>query len=59
MNNFINDNSIVINQDKLEKFYRAKSLTNQLYLEQKLYILMIEEGRDLVKHGNIFKEIFD
>lgn len=40
-------------------FYLAKSLTNKLYLKRKLYRLKIEEGKDLVKHLNIFKKILN
>lgn len=39
---------------KLEGRYMSKSLTNKLYLKQKLYGLKMQEGTDLVQHINFF-----
>lgn len=59
VNNVIDDDSIVVIWDKLKKLYLAKSLTNKLYIKQKLYKLRIEEGENLVEHLYIFKGIFN
>ena len=39
---------------KLESRYMSKSLTNKLYLKQKLYGLKMAEGIDLSQHINVF-----
>jgi len=35
----------------------SKTLTNKLYLKQKLYGLKMQEGNDLAQHVNIFNQI--
>ena len=42
---------------KLESRYMSKSLTNKLYLKQKLYGLKMSEGSDLSQHINLFNQI--
>lgn len=59
INNYINDDSIIVIWDKYKKFYLAKSLTNKLFLKWKLYKLKMKEGKDLIEQLNIFKEILD
>ena len=39
---------------KLESQFMSKTLTNKLYLKQKLYGLKMQEGNDLAQHVNIF-----
>jgi len=42
---------------KLESQFMLKTLTNKLYLKQKLYGLKMQEGNDLAQHVNIFNQI--
>ena len=42
---------------KLESWYISKSLTNKLYLKQKLYGLKMAEDSDLSQHINVFNQI--
>ena len=42
---------------KLESRYMSKSLTNKLYLKQKLYGLKMAESADLSQHINVFNQI--
>ena len=42
---------------KLETQFMSKSLTNKLYLKQKLYGLKMQEGSDLAQHVNVFNQI--
>ena len=42
---------------KLESRYMSKSLSNKLYLKQKLYGLKMMEGSDLSQHLNVFNQI--
>jgi hypothetical protein len=42
---------------KLESRYMSKSLTNKLYLKQRLYSLKMVEGSDLSQHINVFNQI--
>ena len=42
---------------KLESRYMSKSLTNKLYLKQRLYGLKMVEGSDLSQHINAFNQI--
>ena len=42
---------------KLESRYMSKSLTNKLYLKQKLYGLKMAESSDLSQHMNVFNQI--
>jgi hypothetical protein len=42
---------------KLESRYMSKSLTNKLYLKQRLYGLKMAEGSDLSQHINVFNQI--
>lgn len=42
---------------KFESQYMLKSLTNKLYLMQKLYGLKMQEGADLQQHVNAFNQI--
>ena len=37
--------------------FRSKSLTNKLYLKQKLYGLKMADGSDLSQHINVFNQI--
>ena len=39
---------------KLKSQYMSKSLTNKLYLKQRLYGLKMQEGSNLAQHVNIF-----
>jgi hypothetical protein len=39
---------------KLKSWYMSKSLTNKLYLNQRLYGLKMAEGSDLSQHINVF-----
>ena len=41
----------------LESRYMSKSLTNKLYLKQRLYGLKMHEGSNLEQHVNIFNQI--
>jgi hypothetical protein len=42
---------------KLERRYMSKSLTNKLYLKQKLYGLKMSEVTNLNQHINLFNHI--
>ena len=42
---------------KLESRYMSKSLTNKLYLKQKLYGLKMTDDLDLSQHINVFNQI--
>ena len=42
---------------KLESRYMSKSLTNKLFLKQKLFGLKMVEGSDLIQHINTFNQI--
>ena len=42
---------------KLKSQYMSKSLTNKLYLKQKLYGLKMLEGLDLSQHINLFNQV--
>lgn len=42
---------------KLKSRFMSKSLTNKLYLKQKLYVLTMAEGTDLSQHINLFNQI--
>lgn len=42
---------------KLESRYMSKSLTNKLFLKQKLYGLKMADGSDLVHHIHTFNQI--
>ncbi|KAK4422118.1 Retrovirus-related Pol polyprotein from transposon TNT 1-94 [Sesamum alatum] len=42
---------------KLEIQFMSKSITNKLYLKQRLYGLKMQEGADLAHHVNIFNQI--
>ena len=42
---------------KLETQFMSKSLTNKLYLKQRLYGLKMQEGCDLAQHVNVFNQI--
>jgi len=42
---------------KLESQFMSKTLTNKLYLKQKLYGMKMQEGNDLAQHVNIFNQI--
>ena len=44
---------------KLESQYMSKSLTNKLYLKQRLYGLKMAEGSDLSQYINVFNQIID
>jgi hypothetical protein len=44
---------------KLESRYMSKSLTNKLYLKQRLYGLKMADGSDLSQHINVFNQIID
>ena len=44
---------------KLESRYMSKSLSNKLYLKQKLYGLKMMEGSDLSQHLNVFNQIIN
>ncbi|KAL0293416.1 UNVERIFIED_CONTAM: Retrovirus-related Pol polyprotein from transposon TNT 1-94 [Sesamum radiatum] len=42
---------------KLEIQFMSKSITNKLYLKQRLYGLKMQEGSDLAQHVNVFNQI--
>lgn len=42
--------------EKLEAQFMSKTLTNKLYLKQKLYGLKMQEGADLTAHVNVFNQ---
>jgi hypothetical protein len=44
---------------KLESRYMSKSLTNKLYLKQRLYNMKMAEGSNLSQHINMFNQIID
>jgi hypothetical protein len=44
---------------KLKSRYMSKSLTNKLYLKQRLYGLKMAEGSNLSQHINMFNQIID
>ena len=43
--------------DKLEEQFISKTLTQKLYLKQKLYGLKMQEGSDLAEHINVFNQL--
>ena len=43
--------------DKLEGKFMSKTLTNKLFLKQKLFGLKIQEGSDLATHINVFNQL--
>ena len=43
--------------DKLEEQFMSKTLTQKLYLKQKLYGLKMQEGSDLAEHINVFNQL--
>jgi hypothetical protein len=57
MYHVIDEESPVVVWLKLESRYMLKSLTNKLYLKQRLYGLKMAEGSDLSQHINIFNQI--
>ena len=42
---------------KLESQFMSKTLTNKLYLKQRLYGLKMQEGDDSAQHVNIFNHV--
>jgi hypothetical protein len=59
MYDVMEENSTVGIWLNLEKRYMSKSLTNKLYLKQKLYGLKMTEGADLRQYINTFKQIIN
>lgn len=55
--NILNEDSTVKLWLKLESFYMIKSLTNRLYLKQKLYTLQMREGMSISEYLNEFNKI--
>ncbi len=52
------DEKITVNmRNKLKKLYMTKSLSNVIYLKQKLYKLRIRDGTTITKHLNTFNKI--
>ncbi|OIW09522.1 hypothetical protein TanjilG_11644 [Lupinus angustifolius] len=45
--------------ETLEKRFMSKSLTNKLYLKQRLYGLKMQEGADLQQHLNNFNQVIN
>ena len=43
--------------DKLGDQFMYKTLTQKLYLKQKLYGLKMQEGSDLAEHINVFNQV--
>jgi hypothetical protein len=43
--------------DKLAEKFMSKTLTQKLYLKQKLYRLKMQEGSDLAEHVNVFNQL--
>ena len=43
--------------DKLEDQFMSKTLTQKLYLKQKLYGLKMQQGSDLTDHINVFNQL--
>jgi hypothetical protein len=43
--------------DKLAEKFMSKTLTQKLYLKQKLYGLKMQEGSDLAEHVNVFNQL--
>ena len=43
--------------DKLEDQFMSKTLTQKLYLKQKLYGLKMQQGSDLADHINVFNQL--
>ncbi|KAL0459207.1 UNVERIFIED_CONTAM: Retrovirus-related Pol polyprotein from transposon TNT 1-94 [Sesamum latifolium] len=44
-------------EETRDPVYVQKSITNKLYLKQRLYGLKMQEGSDLAQHVNIFNQI--
>ncbi|KAL0448239.1 UNVERIFIED_CONTAM: Retrovirus-related Pol polyprotein from transposon TNT 1-94 [Sesamum latifolium] len=42
---------------KLEIQFMSKSITNKLYMKQRLYGLKMQEGSNLAQHVNVFNQI--
>jgi hypothetical protein len=57
MSHVMDEESLAIVWLKLESLYMPKSLTNKLYLKQRLYGLKMAEGSDLSQHINVFNQI--
>jgi hypothetical protein len=57
MSHVMDEKSLAIVWLKLESLYMPKSLTNKLYLKQRLYGLKMAEGSDLSQHINVFNQI--
>ena len=57
MYNVMDEETTVGIWDKLEKLYMTKSLSNVLYLKQKLYGLRMKEGTAITEHLNTFNKI--
>ena len=57
MYHVMDEESPVTVWQKLESRYMSKSLTNKLYLKQKLFGLKMTEGTDLSQHINVFNQI--
>lgn len=55
--NILNEDSVAKLWLKLKSFYMMKSLTNSLYLKQKLYTLWMREGMGISEHLNEFNKI--
>lgn len=47
--NIMDEDSIPVLWEKLEKLYMGNNLINKLYLKQKLYRMKIKEGTNLLK----------
>jgi hypothetical protein len=54
MYHVMDEESLVTVWLKLESRYMSKSLTNKLYLKQRLYGLMMAKGLDLSQYINVF-----
>jgi hypothetical protein len=57
MYHVMDEESPVIVCLKLKSQYMSKSLTNKLYLKQRLYGLKMAEGSNLSQHINVFNQI--
>ena len=57
MYHVMDEESLAVVWLKLESRYMSKSLTNKLYLKQRLYSLKMAEGLDLSQHINVFNQI--
>jgi hypothetical protein len=44
---------------KLESRYMSKSLTNKLYIKNRLYRMKMVDGSNLSQHINVFNQIID